>query len=298
LRLAKPLDDELDVLRLMNATEGIVIKRRETGVVTLAWEGRVYTVRQREWLMRPPIDEHVAAAWQTCSSCLDSSFYERIRSLMELCWYVLSPRGIGTSLVWFLSEPSKASLTPWLDLRRQYDLLGINLFERRAHSELVHLARHLDGAFAVGPKGQLIAGGAHLTVVPATEQLIGKYRGTRHTSARWYSYEHPETLVFTVSQDGSVTVFSDGAIITQSPVVTAETEAEGLKRSVPEKAEDVIDDRIEKSCSRCGKHLEIHDVTVFGWKERCTADCPVCGTEVYATMAWEVRAVVKKHLPS
>jgi hypothetical protein len=36
LRLDKELNDELDVLRLVDGTAGVVIKRRETGTVTLA----------------------------------------------------------------------------------------------------------------------------------------------------------------------------------------------------------------------------------------------------------------------
>lgn len=69
LRLSKELNDELDVLRLVSSTAGVVIKRRETGIVTLASEGRVYTIRQREWLTRPSLDDHVGAVWQTIGPC-------------------------------------------------------------------------------------------------------------------------------------------------------------------------------------------------------------------------------------
>lgn len=59
----------------------------------------------------------------------------------------------------------------------------------------------------------------------------------------------------------------------------------------------MTDHTFEKDCPRCGKHLQIHDVTIIGWKEMERASCPVCGAEAYASMAWEVRAVLKKHLP-
>src|SRR5206468_11228305 len=99
------------------------------------------------------------------------------------------------------------------------------------------------------------------------------------TSARWYSYEHPDTLVFTVSQDGRASVFSDGALIAESPVLTAESEARALRGYVPEKRGDVSDHTFDKDCNRCGKRLQIHDVTIIGWKQMETAHCPVCRAE-------------------
>ena len=52
--------------------------------------------------------------------------------------------------------------------------------------------------------------------------------GTRHTSARCYSYDEPRTLVITVSEDGPVTVFSHGAKLVELAPRSTDGEAELL----------------------------------------------------------------------
>jgi hypothetical protein len=63
--------------------------------------------------------------------------------------------------------------------------------------------------------------GVLLVASPASEFEVEAFRGTRHTSARRYSYDDPSAVVVVVSEQGPVTVLRAGRIIGRSPV-TAE----------------------------------------------------------------------------
>src|SRR5688500_14178126 len=57
---------------------------------------------------------------------------------------------------------------------------------------------------------------------PEGDELVTDPRGIRHRSARRFTYDHPATVAFVVSEDGPVTVFSDGAPIIALDVTHSE----------------------------------------------------------------------------
>ena len=61
--------------------------------------------------------------------------------------------------------------------------------------------------------------GVLLVPSSASEIEIDPFRGTRHTSARRYSFDDPTAIVVVVSEQGPVTVLRAGQIIGRSPVV-------------------------------------------------------------------------------
>jgi len=52
----------------------------------------------------------------------------------------------------------------------------------------------------------------------ASKRLIEARAGTRHTSAQRFSYDFAKGIIFVVSSDGPVTVFSDGMSVTDLEV--------------------------------------------------------------------------------
>ncbi len=289
-RLEHPCETELDLLDLARATKGLVLKRIESGLVSLIFDGWAYTVRGREWLVRRPISEMTDAVRQVAPGLLGGA-----QPLLELCCYVLSPKNLGATFVLFLREPAEAETAPWArspDIR----LLSLDLGVPESYPQIVHLARHNDGAFLVDPQCRIRSLGAHLTYTSRAEELIGAHGGTRHTSAKRYSFEHAAAVVFVVSEDGHVSVFSDGVRVADSPVL-ASSEAQMLRASVPAKARDVSYARDVTTCPRCGKDLVIQIVTVIGWKDKEEVSCPVCGQEaVYSDMCWSLTATPIKKL--
>ena len=109
------------------------------------------------------------------------------------------------------------------------------------------------------------------------EALIGEDGGTHRKSARRFSYDHEEVAVVVVSQDGPVTIYSDGARLTQLRAVG--TFGSSLKRLVPDKAPDIETQIRESHCPRCGKRLRVEITYITGWTSSESEDCPVCGQE-------------------
>jgi transcription elongation factor Elf1 len=77
---------------------------------------------------------------------------------------------------------------------------------------------------------------------------------------------------------------------------SATGEAALLRDLVPTKAEDVFDENFEARCKQCGKYSSIEVVTVIGWKDRESANCPVCGKEIASRMCFHIEAVPMKRM--
>jgi hypothetical protein len=65
-----------------------------------------------------------------------------------------------------------------------------------------------------------------LVASPTSESEVDPFRGTRHTSARRYSFDDPTAILVVVSEQGPVTVLRAGQIIGRSPVVAGIVEAD------------------------------------------------------------------------
>ena len=126
--------------------------------------------------------------------------------------------------------------------------------------------------------------------------MIQAYTGTRHTSARRFSYDRSETIVFTVSSDGPVTIFSDGLKIGEIDtydVFDALTD-ELFYRSVAPDSNDVESSSWETICPNCGKTSVIHEIFIYGWREDETVNCELCGTQIEARRCYTLNAQLVK----
>jgi hypothetical protein len=173
--LEDPCETELDLLNLSRETKGLALKRIESGLVSLIFDGWAYTIRGRQWLARRPISEIADAVRQVAPGLLG-----RAQALLELCCYVLSPKNLGTTFVFFLREPKEAEVATWAG-SPDIGLLNLDVSVPEHYPQLVHLARHHDGAFLVNSQCRVQRLGGQLTYSRATEEFIEADRGTRHT---------------------------------------------------------------------------------------------------------------------
>jgi DNA integrity scanning protein DisA with diadenylate cyclase activity len=70
----------------------------------------------------------------------------------------------------------------------------------------------VDGAAIFDAQGVLRRLGVRLVPSKAAEATVEAFGGTRHTSARRYSYDDPLATVIAVSEDGPVSVLRNGVV--------------------------------------------------------------------------------------
>lgn len=151
---------------------------------------------------------------------------------------------------------------------------GLNAARRGHQHALATLLGGLDGACFLEADGTVRAVQAHLRPSERAAELIAEDGGTRHTSARRFSFDHEGVAVLVVSQDGPVTIYSDGARLAQLRAIG--TFGASLKRLVPEKASDIETSVSQMHCRRCQKRLRVEITYVTGWTDSESEDCPVC----------------------
>ena len=288
------LGDEYRLLQLAEEMQGIVLQRLHTGVVKLIQNGEIYSIRGRMWSHKESIDKALNRILAYLENVPIAEILSILRGFITLCYYYLSPEGVGATLVWLLNDKGVAAIQSG----RAVGLASLDLSVRDADTYplIRHILEHQDGATSVLSSGKLECTGVHLTFSEKAAKAVLETHGTRHTSAARFTYDHPEAIAFVVSQDGPVTIFSDGANIAELPIGAAAEEATRLEKVAPAKKSDISHASFVKKCKSCGRSIRIEQVTVIGWKDPEQVNCPVCGQELYSAMCFNLEAYPIKKL--
>ena len=234
------VSDEIRLLELSRLAEGIAIKRDVSGTVRIAQNGDLWLVENRRWECKPPILEHVHLV-EECLGSMPANLYGPLHSLLRMTYYILSSRNVGTTLVWRVKGTGQLTLdglsTTGFDLRD----LNLNVNDESALSRIEHLLKYNDGAAIVSPLGTIEYLGAHLFYKEETATKISEEGGTRHTSAKRFSFEHSEAVVFVVSQDGPVSIYSDGYKVTEMAFSLGGQVSASLNPNPPKRDVRVVD---------------------------------------------------------
>ncbi len=244
LLLIDPSDaPDLQLARMARSLDGLVIRQTRTGVVRAY--GPAGSVRQvgRRWTTSPAIDDAINRARKAAPMVPTST----LTSLLDFAFYVLSPWAVGATLIWLLSERTSDEIN--VDLR-PFRLSVEPALEDVPVSFAAHLLAQFDGATVISREGQFLTTGIHLMASERAQTLIPRFRGTRHTSARRASYDQPDTLIVTVSADGPVTIFSDGAGIFDLWWFSADGLARVLRRAHGKSVDNAYVDVIRRDHMR------------------------------------------------
>ncbi|HPU38997.1 MAG TPA: diadenylate cyclase [Microthrixaceae bacterium] len=205
----RPAGSERDVVVLAESTGGIIVQRHPSGVVRVAGNFGVLRWDGVTWQHQPPIGDWAA----TFATCTDVEQLEVVETLLEIAVHDLGSRGIGAILVYRRERQANGS---WPTASR-YELrlstppsLGVQTPADLA--PLVHVLAQIDGAAVFDVDGTLRELGVRLLPDPETESAVEGFRGMRHTTARRYSVDEPDSVVIVVSEDGPVTVMRQGRI--------------------------------------------------------------------------------------
>ncbi len=209
LLLEQAARDELRLVQLQQEFRTVICTTDTSGVTKIFCNAGVLIHQYRSWQRKPS----VTVALQSICRCVPQADPEILRDLLELCFHDLSPRKIGATLVWCLTEPTDEEME---NMRPNFNLEEIEakIGDGRSVAVLRHLLTYSDGATIVDPEARAIGIGAQLKYSDKSKLLIEARAGTRHTSAQRFSYDYPNVVVFVVSSDGPVTVFSDGMSVT------------------------------------------------------------------------------------
>jgi hypothetical protein len=139
---------------------------------------------------------------------------------------------------------------------------------------LASLLASVDGACIVESDGQVASIESHLAATDTANELLLPEHGTRHTSAKRFSFDAPETVAIVVSQDGPVTVFSDGMSVLRLEEVGSYRSA--IVSRNPAKADAIHSEYGESVCTRCGKRFLVETTRFEGWDDLEIVSCPVC----------------------
>jgi hypothetical protein len=204
----RPAASERDLVVMAQALDGVVVQRHPSGAVRAVGPFGVLRYEGLRWHHEPPL-----AAWidllSACSVPGDPSVLE---ALLEFAVHDLGSLGIGALLVY---RPSDDPGPVVEDLLPEPPPLHIGTPFHLA--PLRHALGQVDGAAVFDRDGVLRRLGVRVIPSQDAETSVEPLGGTRHTSARRYSFDDRLATVIVVSEDGPVSVMRRGKVLGRSP---------------------------------------------------------------------------------
>lgn len=266
-----------------------IVHRNNEGSVRLFGRRGIYTNEGRRWWFRPSgaaLSERILRHAPQVDRAV-------LLAVLGFALVVLSPGRFGATLVLLVGTREFDAKGGGLDLRP----LGMNVAAPHRLSTAAHVLSQVDGATIIQGDGAIRMTGVHLQPSERARTLVPQQGGTRHTSAKQYSFDDPACVVVTISSDGPVSIFSDGVEIGHVPMYSADTDRDQLAKAIPERATDIDSESYEEICTTCGKTALIEKLTIVGWKDSETVGCPVCGRVIASARCHRLEANVLKQLP-
>lgn len=285
---SEEIGDEFSLSSLAIKSGGVVVQRDHAGFVRIFTRSYNYSHKERQWSSTPLMDGDVS--FLLFEPPL-SNFPEMLCSILRFAYYNLSPAKIGATLVWCLHErvidPSK------IPEERDVRWAQLSLTRRGDLPALQQLLSQKDGATMIDPAGNVVAVGVHLAPKGKAE-FLPKHTGTRHTSARQYSFDVTESIVTVVSSDGPVSIFSDG-MSARELIQFGRPLGAGQEVPIPvgERRKPWLQDMVE--CTTCKKRSLLHRLQALAeYQVRQAVLCPVCKDPLFEAECGQLQARVIK----
>lgn len=288
------LSEELGAVDATRTHHGITVQRLPNGRIRVVTRRHIAISDGHDWSVRP----HAGAVVNPLTSelALDGNRVARMReigALLEFCFHSLSPAGIGATLVVALDGTAQ-DLESGVSDAGTRPAVSLNVFDRSDQTLLRNTLAAVDGACLVDPDGSLQRYQTKLASSQQTAARISEHGGTRHTSAKRFSFEHPDALVVVVSADGPVTLFCAGVVVASLPqpdssgswILTADPDVR--KRAQQRERQD--------ECSACQSDLTTRLTVDPESATVTTLRCVVCGTEA-AQVAGVLESVTRVKRP-
>lgn len=283
------VQDELQLIALAVDWKGILIHRKAQGEVRVYTLTGVHVFSSGQWNLRP----YSIFVRKKVSETVPQADWGILSNILDFCFHSLSPSRVGATILWWL-DTNSCPPTGKVDLAQA----GLRIHYVSHNSALRSILRQHDGATVVAPNGEVMSLGYQLRYSQTSVDLIPEIGGTRHTSAKRYSFDEPNAVLFVVSEDGPVSVFSDGIKLTELAQLDVGEMQKMLSDSAPEKKTDISTELEPVRCPKCLKLIVAEIVTVVGWKDREVGYCPLCGTEAICRKCYSIHTRLRKLLPT
>lgn len=200
----KKIENEKEFLDLANNNESIFITSTK-GINKIYFNDYIFANEGKYWTYKLPLQFYVEEIKQKIPS-----INKTVTNLLSFAFYVLSPNKIGATIVYVFSDLNNIYFNDFQTFKENENFFNVN--NANELNTLKNLLSDTDGAMFIDKDGNFLNYGVHLSYSTKSKQLIKQEisKGTRHSSASRYSFDHPQCLIITVSEDGPVTIFSDG----------------------------------------------------------------------------------------
>lgn len=292
------VSDELKLLQLTRDTKGVAVQRLPDGRVKVANQHHVAINDVHEWSVRTQAREVLAGLTTALQLPNDGALPGRLQGildLLDLCFHRLSPHGIGATLVLML-DGAVADVLDGLTDKGDEPAIAINAFAVADRDLMVSMLASVDGACMVEQEGTVALYKAKLKTTEKSQEVIAQQGGTRHTSAKRFSYDNRQCMVIVVSADGPVTLFADGIAIVRLQQDAAKDHKPWRTRLSLSDQGRYQQERSEVDCGRCERRIICTVLTaVDGSGSGQPKRCPICGNDLgVAEGAMEVDAAPLK----
>jgi sensor domain DACNK-containing protein/DisA checkpoint controller-like protein len=196
---------ERDLVVLSGAFDTTIVQRHPSGSVRVVGSFGVLRWQDFRWHHEPPVSSWIDAVSASPSDP------EVLEALLEFAVHDLGSRGIGALLV-YRPDPEPGGRVE----ERLPTPPPLRIREASHLAPLRHALSQVDGAAVFDGGGVLRRLGVRLVPSNDAEEAVDAFGGTRHTSARRYSYDDTRATVIAVSEDGPVTVLRDGGVLGRS----------------------------------------------------------------------------------
>jgi hypothetical protein len=204
----RPAGSERDLVVLSEVLGATIVQRHPSGAVRIAGSFGVLRWSGFHWHHEPPV-----ATWiDAVTACDVHGDPDVLEAMLEFAVHDLGSMGVGSLLVYRPHDDPGPSVEERLPLPPPLRIL------RAAHlAPLRHALSQIDGAAIFDAEGVLRRLGVRLVPSSVAEETVEALGGTRHTSARRYSFDDPLATVIAISEDGPVSVLRNGAVLARSP---------------------------------------------------------------------------------
>lgn len=227
LTFATAFDRETEIVHLLNDKrdrDGIVVVQRPTdGLVRILGLDGLVVWDGTRWRNKPYASALAGDILRAVPGCPRPA----LEAILAFCVHDLGPAPAGAILVWDLAAGDRpAPLGHTRHRQPPFRLPRLTLLDRTSHSALRSLLAQTDGAVLVDHDATPEEACLRLTFSEHAERAVTSDvdGGTRHASARRFSFDERDTVVFVVSEDGPLTVYTRGDAIARLDSFHSEAE--------------------------------------------------------------------------